>query len=116
LREPCFTAEITGYTVMNHLDKHNILVDFQHGFRNKRSCESQLVITIEDIARNLDNNQQVDMLILDFSKASPFLNSAVTFATSQSFGTLCSLMDFVKINCRYGDIDSAASFNILPVN
>ena len=22
-------------------------------------------------------------------------------------------MDFVKINCRYGDIDSAASFNIL---
>jgi hypothetical protein len=24
---------------------------------------------------------------------SPFLNSAVTFATSQSFGTLCSSMD-----------------------
>ena len=24
--------------IMNHLDKHNILVDFQHGFRNKRSC------------------------------------------------------------------------------
>jgi hypothetical protein len=43
-------------------------VDFQHGFRNKRSCESQIVITTEDIARNLDN-QQVDMLILDFSKA-----------------------------------------------
>jgi hypothetical protein len=54
---------------MNHLDKHNILVDFQHGFRNKRSCESQLGITTEDIAGNLDNNQQVDMLILDFSKA-----------------------------------------------
>ena len=54
---------------MNHIDKHNILVDFQHGFRNKRSCESQLVLTTEDIARNLDNNQQVDMLILDFSKA-----------------------------------------------
>ena len=44
-------------------------MDFQHGFRNKQSCESQLVITTEDIARNLDNNQQVDMLILDFSKA-----------------------------------------------
>jgi hypothetical protein len=54
---------------MNHLDKHNILVDFQHGFRNKRSFESQLVIATEDIARNLDNSQQVDMLILDFSKA-----------------------------------------------
>jgi hypothetical protein len=50
---------------MNHLDKHNIRVRF----RNKRSCKSQLVITTEDIARNLDNNQQVDMLIFDFSKA-----------------------------------------------
>jgi hypothetical protein len=55
---PDIAAEITGYTVMNHLDKHNILVDFQHGFRNKRSFESQLVIATEDIARNLDNNQQ----------------------------------------------------------
>ena len=54
--------------IMNHLDKHNILVDFQHDIRNKRSCESQLVITTEDIARHLDNNQQVDMLILDFRK------------------------------------------------
>jgi hypothetical protein len=25
----------------------------------------------------------------------------------------CPSMDFVKINCRYGDIDFAASFNIL---
>ena len=25
--------------IMNYLDKHSILVDFQHGFRNKRSCE-----------------------------------------------------------------------------
>jgi uncharacterized protein len=31
--------------------------------------ESQLGITTEDIAGNLDNNQQVDMLILDFGKA-----------------------------------------------
>ena len=67
---PCKIMEHVIFKhIMNHLDKHNILVDFQHDIRNKRSCESQLVITTEDIARNLDNNQQVDMLILDFSKA-----------------------------------------------
>jgi len=54
---------------MQHLEKYNILVDYQHGFRQKRSCESQLVTTIEDISRHLDNKEQVDMLILDFSKA-----------------------------------------------
>ena len=67
---PCKIMEHVIFKhIMDHLDMHDILVDFQHGFRSKRSCESQLVITTEDIARNVDNNQQVDMLILDFSKA-----------------------------------------------
>jgi hypothetical protein len=37
------------------------LVDYQHGFRHNRSCESQLVTTIEDITKHLDINEQVDM-------------------------------------------------------
>ena len=54
---------------MKHLDQHNILKDYQHGFRKGRSCETQLIITIEEIAKALDNRSQVDLLILDFSKA-----------------------------------------------
>ena len=38
-------------------------------FVKKRSCEKQLIITVEEISRYLDNKQPVDMLILDFSKA-----------------------------------------------
>jgi hypothetical protein len=53
---------------MDHLDKHSILCDNQHGFRSKRSCETQLVITIEEIARKLANGEQVDIILLDFSK------------------------------------------------
>ena len=54
---------------MNHLDNHNILVDNQHGFRSRRSCETQLVLTSNDVAAELDKSGQVDMLVLDFSKA-----------------------------------------------
>lgn len=54
---------------MEHLENFQILVDYQHGFQKGRSCEKQLVITIEDIARHLNNKEQVDLLILDFSKA-----------------------------------------------
>jgi hypothetical protein len=50
--------------IMEHLETHNILADFQHDFREKRSCETQLIITVEEISRYLDNKQQVDMLIL----------------------------------------------------
>ena len=40
-----------------------------YGFRTGHSCETQLVTTIEDLALSLECGQQVDMLILDFSKA-----------------------------------------------
>jgi hypothetical protein len=36
---------------MKHLDKHQILTDYQHGLGASRSCESQLHITINDIAK-----------------------------------------------------------------
>ena len=54
---------------MNHVDLNSILVDFQHGFRALHSCETQLITTVEDLARDLDAKKQVDLLILDFSKA-----------------------------------------------
>ena len=37
--------------------------------RVDHSCETQLLITIEDIARQLDDGMQTEMIILDFSKA-----------------------------------------------
>ena len=55
--------------VMDHVDFHKILKFFQHGFREKHSCETQLINTIEDLSRGLNNQQQLDLLILDFSKA-----------------------------------------------
>ena len=55
--------------MMKHLDSNNILTDKQHGFRKKRSCDSQLLITVDDLARSLNNRQQVDCILLDFSKA-----------------------------------------------
>ena len=41
----------------------------QHGFRAKHSCELQLLITVEELTRNLDLGVQTDVLILDFQKA-----------------------------------------------
>ena len=56
-------------SIMDHVDIHKILNHFQHGFRSQHSCETQLITTIEDLARGLNSQQQLDLLILDFSKA-----------------------------------------------
>ena len=55
--------------IMDHLEGSHILVPFQHGFRKRHSCETQLVSSIEDLAKQLDKREQLDLLILDFSKA-----------------------------------------------
>ena len=54
---------------MKHLEEKKILTDAQHGFRKRRSCESQLIITVDDLAQNIDNKSQTDVILLDFSKA-----------------------------------------------
>ena len=50
--------------IMKHLEDQNILIDNQFGFRSKHSCKSQLLITINDIAKGIDNNLQIDAAIL----------------------------------------------------
>ena len=66
----CKTLEhIIHSQVMKHLDRHNILVDSQHGFRRKRSCESQLIRTINNISERMNDRTQTDAILLDFSKA-----------------------------------------------
>ena len=55
--------------IMKHLDHYNILTDKQHGFCKHHSCETQLIQTIHDLAQSLDNRTQIDIVIMDFSKA-----------------------------------------------
>ena len=53
---------------MDHYDRHSILSDKQHGFRSKRSCETQLSVTIDSIARTLADGGQVDIILLTSQK------------------------------------------------
>ena len=55
--------------IMSHLDSFNILTDWQHGFRTKHSCNTQLIQTVHDFAQSLDLRKQTDVIIMDFSKA-----------------------------------------------
>lgn len=67
---PCKLLEhIIFRCIMIYLNSLDILVDVQHGFRSGRSCETQLINTVEHLARSINDRNQTDLLILDFSKA-----------------------------------------------
>ena len=67
---PCKVLEhIICQHMMKHFEKNNLLTNLNHGFRSGYSCESQLLTTAQDLLTSFDKNKQVDVAVLDFSKA-----------------------------------------------
>ena len=60
---------IVASNLTKHLGNSNVLFELQHGFREKRSCETQLVMLDNQIAKNMQMGKQTDLILLDFSKA-----------------------------------------------
>ena len=54
---------------MKYLDKDQTLSETQHGFRKFCSCQTRLLETINNISSSINNHEQVDPILLDFSKA-----------------------------------------------
>ena len=64
------TTNGTHHThIIRHCDSQNKLQNCQHGFKKQHSCESQLIINTEELKRSIDQKKQVEIIILDFSKA-----------------------------------------------
>ena len=45
---------IVHSSIMDHFEKNNILTNVQHGSRQKRSCETQLITTCKDFIKTLE--------------------------------------------------------------
>lgn len=74
----CICCKTLEHIIVSNMNKHlaseSILADCQHGFRCRRSCETQLVQFVHDLASNLDGSvnrghKQTDVIIMDFAKA-----------------------------------------------
>jgi hypothetical protein len=55
--------------MLKHLEKNKIFTNLNHGFRSGYSCEIQLLTTINDFLQEHNKGHQIDVAILDFSKA-----------------------------------------------
>ena len=60
---------VVASTISKHFTEQNILFELQHGFREKRSCETQLIMLVDELAKNMQSGKQTDLILLDFSKA-----------------------------------------------
>jgi len=54
--------------VVDHLEKHNLINDTQHGFRRGRSCLTNLLEFLDKVTRSVDTGDNIDIIYLDFAK------------------------------------------------
>ena len=81
---------------MSHIDHHNILTDAQHGFRKQRSCESQLILTVRSLAQSIEEKSQLDVILLDFSKAFDRVPHARLLLKAAHYGVTGHTLSWIK--------------------
>ena len=98
---------------MDFLDSSNILTAFQHGFRQGRSCESQLLTTLRDFTHSLNLAGQTDAVLLDFSKAFDKVDHKILLSKLHHIGIQGPLHDwltsFLKDRLQYVIVDGSIS-------
>ena len=58
-----------AFSMSKHFTDQNILYELQHGFREQWSCETQLIMLIDELSKTMQSKKQTDLILLDFSKA-----------------------------------------------
>lgn len=87
---------IVFHSIMGCAQENGVLSDLQHSFLDQdNSHQTQLINFIENIWRTIDQQKQVDMILLDFSKAcnvSPHQHLLTKLANYGSHGNMDGLI------------------------
>lgn len=82
--------------IMKHLECNNILYMLQHGFRAKRSNETQLLTFVQDLYKNLRDNGQTDVIVMDFAKAFDKVSHKKLIRKLRGYGINSSINQWIE--------------------
>ena len=55
--------------IVEHLTKHKLIRDSQHGFQLGKSCITNLIEFLDEVTKNIDEGSPCDIIYMDFQKA-----------------------------------------------
>ena len=53
--------------ILKNLESNSILTNLKHGFIKHRSCETQLIKTVNDLAKAINHGEQIGSTLLNFN-------------------------------------------------
>ena len=82
--------------IMDHLTRNNLLNDAQHGFREGRSCLTNLLETLEQWTEILDEGDCIDVAYLDFRKAFDLVSHEHLIYKLSKYGIKGKILNWIK--------------------
>ena len=88
--------------IITHMEKNKLIADQQHGFIAGRSCTTQLISTLEDWTKILDDGECVDAIYMDLKKAFDSVPHQRLLAKLKGYGIKGKLLKWIEtfLNCR----------------
>ena len=88
--------KVVRNTMVRYLEHNEMFNNSQHGFRQRRSCLSQLLSHFDKIITRLETNQNVDVIYLDFAKAFDKVDHTILLQKLELLGVNGKLHDWIK--------------------
>ena len=82
--------------IIEHLESNDILSDKQHGFREGRSCLTNLLELMESWTQILDEDDGIDVAYLDFRKAFDLVSHPHLIYKMSKYGIKNHVLNWVK--------------------
>ena len=116
----CITCKLFEHIVyrhiLDHVEDHKILTNLQHSFQSGRSCETQLIATTHDLLSSFNSKSQIDVAILDISKAFNTVPHAGLLGKLEHYGIDSKILLWITnfLNNRKRVVVDGSFFLILP--
>lgn len=88
--------KVMNAQIREYLDTHNILPEYQSGFRSGFSCTTALLKITDDIVEATDQGKATALVLIDYSKAFDRINHELLYAILSYVGFDCDAISLIK--------------------
>ena len=88
--------KIVRKNIIKHLDDNDLFNPSQHGFREGRSCLSQLLSHYDTILTQLEEGKDVDVIYIDFSKAFDKVDHTILLSKLKAIGLDGKILKWIE--------------------